>query len=60
MKMAARKIGGGGFKTAKSQLEGKLTAPPTAATNDEMANLAAVEIDTERQNSSVQTLGELP
>ena len=45
----ARKIGGGGFKAAKSLLEGKLAAPPMAATNDEIVNLAAIDIDAEER-----------
>ena len=45
MKAAARKIGCGGFRAAKSLLEGKMAAPPTAATNEEIANLAAIGID---------------
>ena len=49
MKMAARKIGEGGSKAAKSLLEGKLVAPPTAATKDEIANLAAIDIDAEER-----------
>ena len=47
--MAARKIGGGGFEAAKSQLEEKLAASPTAATNDEIANLASIRIDAEEK-----------
>ena len=48
-------------KVALSLLEGKL-APPTAATNDEMANLAATSMQRNgpRRNSSVHTLGEPP
>ena len=55
MKAAARKIGCGGFRAAKSLLECKLAAPPTPATNEEIANLAAMRIDeAEREQTKLQ------
>ena len=57
MKAAARKIACGGFRAAKSLLEGKMAAPPTAATNEEIANLAAIGIDeAEREQTKLQCM----
>ena len=55
MEMEAVKIGGGGLKAAKLLLGRKLAVPPTAATNDEIANLAATGIDAkERAQTKLQ------
>ena len=57
MKAAARKIGCGGFRAAKSLLEGRMAAPPTAATNEEIANLAAIGIhEVEREQTKLQCM----
>ena len=57
MKAAARNIGCGGFRAAKSLLEGRMAAPPTAATNEEIANLAAIGIDeAEREQTKLQCM----
>ena len=60
MKAAARKIGCGGLRAAMSLLEGELAAPPTAATSEEIANLAAIGSTRpkgSRANSNVFSLG---
>ena len=60
MKVAARKIGGGGFTAAKSLLEGKLAAPPTEATKDEIAwqRQASTRRNGAKQSFNVHTLVE--
>ena len=49
MKMAARKIGERRIQGRQVAVGRKLAAPPTAATNDEIANLAAIDIDAEER-----------
>ena len=54
--MSTRSIGGEGLRAATSLLERKLAAPPASRTNDEIASLAAIEIDDEERAQTKTTV----